>query len=1025
MQPLSTSRVCPVGPIVRRGSFLAAAFLALAALPRPGAAATAPQPPPAPASPAAVRVLDASGLELQLGPVLLRLDSGALFLRNTPDEPVSRGVFVGRGSVAFTPKARLEQRQLMEFTGYPSIFESFSSAVIVFGPGALHTKVEGLEAMNPSPPEQSRAKAAWNAWRHSAERRILGVEGLLLRARNRDPLADETAHVLVDGDSLGRFVVTIDPADGEPVTVHAFRPWNLDGHARKKVEKLIQHGIRRRWLDAQATLKGTWTTWVSTALDGSVRSIPLPPPFQVPQMAPDVTLSGSKLRISVRVRIQLRATRNGLRVVRIEVPASLVDLVATAPSGKRLTTCRTPLGAFVLLPAPQDVGAVTLIDLGYHLKAMEHPSRKAYAMSDPTAWLPSVAGATPEVLKLTIHWPKRLELLAPGTVLGEDRVSKGVRSRTVELRPGTSGITFAIGDYDIRRAAVAGQEIVVAADRSVRRYKGSAAEELLAAVKDIVTALRGPFGPLPFGRLTVVTAPQGLSMSFPGFILLSSLTVMDPGALKAAIGIYGTPEGTLAHEIAHQWLGNTMTPATYRDSWWVEGGANYVAERIMFARAAAQGRRPNAGLFPRRRLPETLLLRDGLDRTTLSPPSLGSRLLTGPTHYREYISTLYDGGAQIFFLLDSTAPSRDLLDVLGKVVARHGGRKLSSVALLSEIGKGLGLNALAIAAPFLDGSPTPAVVYGFSHTGPTEGYWRVSGRAHLSALIPTSAVRLSGDVYHPAIVPRDRWVVEGIHPPVGIPFGVFAAVAAKDTLIRKFGTFTGRYSVFALYRKERATYGTMLFDTPRLRFRTQVPFSPADLRLDPDGQLPLITLSQSRNPSLVRLCAGLEQATAGKMDRAAEWFHDITAVCESLDRKDPANAVLEAECVLADMASHIHLGTLALARGDIPAANLDLAAARQSLARATEAVEKVRLPDPPSLLVLEARIALATGKPGTAFTLLSDRTEQPSEPLTPDGYAVLAVAATLSGHPHEATHAWQAATILGLTSPSAGGSSPH
>ncbi len=990
-------------------------LLLIVALLQPGVVAARTGPSSGGPSTGELRSVEAAGLVLRLGAAVLQLESGTLFLANDPQDPVVVAVFLGRGTAMFAPKDPVEQRQMMLYTGYPGLRETFSSAVFVLGPGRLRRQIGGHAATDATQPENDRARALLSAWNRSPERRILGVEGLLLRAGHLDPLAEGVAYALLDGTTLGRFVVALNPAAEEPLVIGRFKPWNLQGHVRRKMEKMLQKGYLRGWFEAAQLLQGTWNTWTSTDRDGGIPdAAAVHPAFEVPRMSLDVTLMGSKLTMAVRARVELSATRDGLSVVGLHIPVSFINVSVTGASGEKVPFVRTPLETFVALPRPLERGAATAIEISYELKTMEHPARKAYAMSDPVGWLPAVSGTTPEIYRLTVHWPKKLQLVTPGTVVQGDRVSKGMRSRTVELKPGSSGLTFAIGKFDIRKDRAGGQEIIVAVDRTAKRYKKSAADELLAASEEIVTALRGPFGPLPFGRLTVVTGHQDLSASFPGFILLSSFTMTDPGVFEDALGIYGTPVGHLTHEIAHQWLGNSVHPASYRDTWWVEGSANYVAERVMFARAAAHGKRPSAGLSARRMLPETLLLSDGLARETMSPPPLGKRLLGDPPDLSEYVATLYERGAQVFFLLDETAPSRDLLGILGKIAGRHAGHGLSSDTLLREIGAELDLNARQLTAPVLHGSPAPAVVYRFSPAGTAGGLWKLSGSAHLSAIVATSTVHLTGSPQHWTITPRQRWIVPGIRPPVGLPFGIFQEVPQSDALVKKFETLIGtRTAVFALYRRETATYGTMLLEKPTLRFSAAAPFPPSDLRVDPDAQLPVVTVSQNRQPAYARLCAGLEQAAAGKMDRAREWFRNVTDLCEHLDPDDQAQDNLRSECVLADLAARVHLGELALSNGEIETARHHLDLAHASLAHAPEMVRDLELPEPPSLKVLEARIALADGDAEAARAELSAIATKEHRPLTPDGYAVLAVAASRTDHPAEAAHAVQAARLLG------------
>ena len=89
------------------------------------------------------------------------------------------------------------------------------------------------------------------------------------------------------------------------------------------------------------------------------------------------------------------------------------------------------------------------------------------------------------------------------------------------------------------------------------------------------------FGPPALPHLTVSPIPGAFGQGFPGLIYLSTLAYFKsvPGTR-----VGGSPSAELfyqdvlqAHETAHQWWGNRVAGATYRDNWLMEALANYSA----------------------------------------------------------------------------------------------------------------------------------------------------------------------------------------------------------------------------------------------------------------------------------------------------------------------------------------------------------------------------------------------------------------------------------------------------------------
>lgn len=84
--------------------------------------------------------------------------------------------------------------------------------------------------------------------------------------------------------------------------------------------------------------------------------------------------------------------------------------------------------------------------------------------------------------------------------------------------------------------------------------------EVLARLREHLAEYTRLFGDFPFARLAVVEAPVSASSSMATFLLLS----------RAAIERRDGHESTLAHEVVHEWLGNTVF-IDYGSGNWAEG----------------------------------------------------------------------------------------------------------------------------------------------------------------------------------------------------------------------------------------------------------------------------------------------------------------------------------------------------------------------------------------------------------------------------------------------------------------------
>ncbi|HEY6045346.1 MAG TPA: M1 family aminopeptidase, partial [Pyrinomonadaceae bacterium] len=101
----------------------------------------------------------------------------------------------------------------------------------------------------------------------------------------------------------------------------------------------------------------------------------------------------------------------------------------------------------------------------------------------------------------------------------------------------------------------------------------SSADEALAFFSETVA-------PYPYEKLALIVGPTRFGGMENSSAIVFTNTLFDPRGTEKMSTRFGIPtriENLVAHEIAHQWFGDSVTEATWSDLWLSEGFATYFA----------------------------------------------------------------------------------------------------------------------------------------------------------------------------------------------------------------------------------------------------------------------------------------------------------------------------------------------------------------------------------------------------------------------------------------------------------------
>ncbi|MFE5409199.1 M1 family metallopeptidase [Microbacterium sp. NPDC056569] len=125
--------------------------------------------------------------------------------------------------------------------------------------------------------------------------------------------------------------------------------------------------------------------------------------------------------------------------------------------------------------------------------------------------------------------------------------------------------TASVGDFELRQTytSASGVPIIDAVDTKLTPQRLATTNASLAQQPAMIDYFESQFGPYPFGSFGAIVDNDSV-----GYALETQTRPVYSSQAS---------QGTVAHELAHQWFGNSVSPERWQDIWLNEGWATYAA----------------------------------------------------------------------------------------------------------------------------------------------------------------------------------------------------------------------------------------------------------------------------------------------------------------------------------------------------------------------------------------------------------------------------------------------------------------
>jgi len=543
--------------------------------------------------------------------VRMVFEDGTLGLFEPYHGRVLGAVFTGSARVLATPRDRAERRSLARFLGAPLLDREISKAYLRFTDGTQAEIEAFLSSSGTRPLDPPAADAFLSEWNPAV-------------ANLNPPNSLRTLRDLESSSPLTFFNATLVSAlQGVfEVSVDDRRP-----------EQILMGQVKYRDGGRYYDL---WAMFPRAEGPGP------PDPASAMRYSLDITLLDD-LTLQGSARITLRAVRDGERLIPLILSRGLRVQSVTEAGGRPLDFFQNEDLSqeqslrsgndlfFVALPEPTQNGQEFQWNVRYNGSVISTAGNNVFYVGERGTWYPRPSDSLAFCpFELSFRWPRKFNLVATGNYVAGAQDGDSQTGRWVSETPmpfagfnlgnytstsidaGSVRITVNANKqledalYGLFRAHVAVAapsepvgwrrtsdawriaNITSLADSQLPPIPSAVIGQLASDIGDAMRSMEQWNGPFPFSHLEVSPLPAALGESWPGLIYLSTMTFLPKDAQQRA-GIQQRARFSVSdlmpfHELAHQWWGNLTAFSSYRDTWIMEGLANYCALQFLDSR---------------------------------------------------------------------------------------------------------------------------------------------------------------------------------------------------------------------------------------------------------------------------------------------------------------------------------------------------------------------------------------------------------------------------------------------------------
>ncbi len=569
----------------------------------------------------------------------------------------------GDAEVILMPPHRGERRSLATFTGSPNLDEHFLTALFLFSDGTGDELIQQAETSGrKSLDVGALMKDRWTSLAHNISN---GFEVRLVQDVLSPDRSTGIFFAAVAGKELGNFDLVHDPAAREQIMAGQFATKN-----------------------AQATFD-VWASFESRSIRTG-RKQPPKPKFELAEYRIE-TILDSRLHANCVTRVKLTArvpsraitlsVSDRMRITSVTIDGAPAHLYESESLRDTAIRGGTNSAWLAIVDQPLTPGQPHEIEIHHDGDVVLSAGNNVFLVTSRGNWYPRV-GQDIANYDLTFRYPKHLTLVATGEpvedrVEGETRISRRKTSRPVrvagfnlglyqEVKLNRPGLTIEVFGNRTLEPSLQPQNATVMMPASPRlsRMGGEIltipvtppkpASHLSTLAENIAGAfdfMRGEFGPNPIRTLTVSPVPGAFGQGFPGLVYLSTLTYLRneerPKNIRTTQEQVFFDELLPAHEVAHQWVGNFVTPAGYQDDWLMEALANYASLQYLEKRRGPKALEPVLDAYMAHLLHK---LEDGRTIESVGPIIWGLRLQTSQSE-DAWRTITYEKGSWIIHML--------------------------------------------------------------------------------------------------------------------------------------------------------------------------------------------------------------------------------------------------------------------------------------------------------------------------------------------------------------------------------------